>query len=184
MGERPANPETLDFEIVLAAAQAEHAWGARELWRRHSSHVRSYLRGRGSAEPDDATSEVFLTVFSTLGRFEGGEAEFRSYLFTLAHRRLVDELRRRSVRGVTAEWTAETDARSVPSAEDDAIRAGGDADALALIESLPEAQREVLMLRIVGDLTIEQVAEIVGRRVGAVKALQRRGLEALRKKIA
>jgi RNA polymerase sigma factor (sigma-70 family) len=181
--ERPSHPEILDFDIVLAAAKKSRAWASRELWSRYSGQVAGYARAKGSSEPDDLTSEVFLTIFSSLASFVGGEPDFRAYLFTIAHRRLVDELRRRSVRSGTIEWSPERDARSVASAEDDAMRSLGDLDTIAMIEALPEAQREVLMLRIVGDLTIEQVAVVVARPVGAVKALQRRALESMRKKI-
>jgi RNA polymerase sigma-70 factor (ECF subfamily) len=52
---------------------------------------------------------------------------------------------------------------------------------LATLDRLSAEQRDVLVLRIVGDLTVAQVAAVVGRSEGAVKALQRRGLEAVRR---
>ena len=58
-------------------------------------------------EPEDLTSEVFLAVFDQLDRFRGGEAEFRTFVFTIAYRRLVDELRPRSNRGIHEEWDDE-----------------------------------------------------------------------------
>ncbi len=56
--------------------------------------VAGYLRLQGSAEPDDLTSDVFLGAFRNLDTFRGDEAGFRSWLFTIAHRRLLDERRR------------------------------------------------------------------------------------------
>ena len=53
-----------------------------------------------------------------------------------------------------------------------------------MLEALSEDQRAVLLLRVVGDLSIEEVAKAVGKRPGAVKALQRRGLEAIRRELA
>ena len=53
-----------------------------------------------------------------------------------------------------------------------------------LCARLAPDQRDVLLLRLVGDLTIEQVSQSVGKSVGAVKALQRRGLDAIRRIIA
>lgn len=57
--------------------------------------MRGYLRARTSAETDDLVSEVFTSVFTGLDRFSGGESDFRGWLFTIAQRRVVDELRAR-----------------------------------------------------------------------------------------
>jgi RNA polymerase sigma factor (sigma-70 family) len=122
-------------------------------------------------------------VHSKLPSFVGDERAFKAFVFTVAHRRLVDELRTRSRRGLHVEWTSEKDPRQSSSAEHDALRSLGDTDARTLLDGLSDDQREVLVLRIFADLTIEQIAEVLGKRPGAVKALQRRGLEALRKKL-
>jgi len=170
------------FERVLLAAKAGAPWASAELWNAHAGAVAGFLRARGSAEPDDLTSEVFLAVFDGLDRFEGGAAEFRTFVFTIAYRRLVDELRRRARHAPNAEWVDEADPRRAASAEDEAIGRIGDAAARAMLDGLPRDQRDVMVLRIIGDLTVEQVAEVLGKRGGAVKALQRRALTALRKK--
>jgi RNA polymerase sigma factor (sigma-70 family) len=175
--------EAVSFEDVLAAAQAAAPWACTKLWATWSPRVASYLRFRGSSDPEDLTSEVFLTVFSKLPSFVGDERAFKAFVFTIAHRRLVDELRARSRRGTHVEWTSEEDPRHASSAEHDALRSLGDTDARTLLDGLSGDQREVLVLRIFGDLTIEQIADILGKRPGAVKALQRRGLEALRRKL-
>lgn len=170
------------FETVLLAAKAGAPWASAELWNAHAGAVAGFLRARGSAEPDDLTSEVFLAVFDGLDRFEGGAAEFRAFVFTIAYRRLVDELRRRARQAPSEEWADELDPRRAASAEDEALGRIGDAAALATLDGLPPDQRDVMVLRIIGDLTVEQVAAVLGKRAGAVKALQRRALTALRKK--
>lgn len=175
--------EDVPFDEVLVAARAAAPWACTEIWTRWSPRVASYLRSRGSTAPEDLTSEVFLTVFSKLGSFVGDEAAFKAFVFTVAHRRLVDEMRSRSRRGVHVEWTSEDDPRRSTSAEHEALRNLGDVDARALLDGLTGDQREVLVLRVFADLTIEQIAEVIGKRPGAVKALQRRGLEVLRKKL-
>lgn len=172
------------FESKLLAAQHGAAWAFTSLWNEYAPAVAAFLRARGSREPDDLTSEVFLAVFDSIQKFRGGQAEFRSFVFSIAYRRLVDELRMRARRGIHDEWSPEADARRSPSAEDDAHTRLGDASALRLLDILPPDQRDVMVLRIVADLTIEQVAEVLGKREGAVKALQRRALENLRKKVA
>lgn len=172
------------FETVLAAAQSGAAWATTTLWREYAPSVAGFARGRGSRDPDDLASEVFLTVFDTLTTFVGSESQFRSYIFSIAYRRLVDELRQRARRGEMVEWHPEHDARSTQSAEDVAGRRSSDAAVLAMLDGLPEDQRNVMVLRIVSDLTVEQIAEVLGKKPGAVKALQRRALDGLRKKVS
>jgi RNA polymerase sigma-70 factor (ECF subfamily) len=172
-----------NFDSILAAAQHGAPWASTLLWVQFSPGVAAFLAARGSSEPEDLTSEVFLAVLTALPEFRGGEEAFRSYVFSIAYRRLVDELRKRSRRGVHEEWLSETDPRTSPSAESRAVERIGDSNALALLDRLPEPQRDVMVLRVVADLTIEQVAVVLGKKADAVKALQRRALESLRKKI-
>src|SRR5215210_8399760 len=88
----------LAFDDVLAAAQAGAAWAFEVLYRDLSPVVTGYLRLHGAAEPDDLASETFLGVFTGLAAFHGDEAALRSWVFTIAHRRLIDDWRRRSRR--------------------------------------------------------------------------------------
>ena len=169
---------------MLLAAQSGASWACTNLWIDYAPAVMGFLRARGSREPEDLTSEVFLAVFDSLDRFIGNEQQFRTFVFAIAYRRLVDELRRRSSRGVQVEWDDDADPRRSMSAEQEAIGNLSDASVRALLDGLPPDQRDVMVLRIIGDLTVEQVAEIVGKRPGAVKALQRRALGSLRKKFA
>jgi RNA polymerase sigma factor (sigma-70 family) len=171
------------FDEVLNAARAGAPWAFERLYTDLAPAVAGYLRLQSAAEPEDLTSEAFLGVFARLSSFQGTEQKFRSWVFTIAHRRLIDE-RRRAVRN-----------RSTPTASNEILdRIGGDTeqDALAVIGSrrvyelcaeLSDDQREVLILRIVGDLTVEQVSLIVDKSVGAVKALQRRALTSLRRRV-
>lgn len=171
------------FTSVIVAARAGAPWACRELWQQHAPAVSAFLTARGSREPDDLTSEVFLTVFDRLESFEGDAAAFRSFVFSVAYRRLVDEWRMRSRRGETVELIAEQDPRRASSAEEEATRRLGDDAALRLLDALPDDQRDVMVLRIVADLTVEQVAQILSKTPGAVKALQRRALARLSKDI-
>jgi RNA polymerase sigma factor (sigma-70 family) len=172
------------FDGILAAAQAGAGWAFSAIWTEYAPAVAAFARARGSREPDDLASDVFLALFEHLPGFVGNESQLRSFLFSIAYRRLVDEHRRRGRRGETDQWSEELDERQSPSAEDEAIEQLGGESTLSLLDELPTDQRNVMMLRIFGDLTIEQIAEIVGKREGAVKALQRRALESLRKKVS
>ena len=127
---------------------------------------------------------MFLAVFDRLPQFVGNESQFRSFVFSVAYRRLVDEFRTRARRGESEEWTAERDPKSSPSAEDDVIDRLADDTTPSLLNALPADQRDVMVLRIIADLTVDQIATVIGKRSGAVKALQRSALERLRKKVS
>jgi RNA polymerase sigma-70 factor (ECF subfamily) len=166
------------FRSVLAAAQSGAGWALERLWADLAPSVAGYFRVQGALEPDDLTSEVFVGVFGGVGRFSGGEGEFRSWVFTIAYHRLTDE-RRRLARQPRMELMSD-DRGDGGDVEDDVVRRLATERVRAWCARLSPDQRDVLLLRLVGGLTIEQVAAAVGKSRGAVKALQRRGLVALR----
>jgi RNA polymerase sigma factor (sigma-70 family) len=170
----------LPFDDVLAAAQAGAAWAFEVLYRDLAPAVTGYLRLHGAAEPDDLASETFIGVLTGLSGFRGDEDALRAWVFTIAHRRLVDDWRRRGRRPQVADDDAALQERPGGDAEDDALARIGADDVHRLCGTLPPDQRAVLLLRILADLTVEQVAQVMGRSVGSVKALQRRGLRGLR----
>jgi RNA polymerase sigma-70 factor (ECF subfamily) len=171
------------LEQVLPAARAGQAWALRVLYDDLAPRVHGYLRARGAAEPEDLTSEVFLAVFPRLATVTGGAAGLRTLVFSVAHARLVDDLRRQTRRGPTVAYDQQEDRRPARSAEDEALDHLGTERVRALLAALPDDQRDVLLLRIISDLTVEQVAQVIGRSSGAVKQLQRRGLLALRARL-
>ena len=172
-----------ELEGVFASAQQGRPEALRALYEELAPRVHGYLRARGAQEPEDLTSEVFLTVFSRLGTVTGGAAGLRTLLFSVAHARLVDDLRRRSRRGDAVPYEDWQDDRTAASPEDEAVDRVRTTEVRALLGELPADQRDVLLLRIVADLSLEQTAEAIGRSAGAVKQLQRRGLAALRARI-
>ena len=171
------------FDDVLAAAQAGAGWAFEVLYRDLSPVVTGYLRLHGAAEPDDLASETFLSVFTGLAGFSGDEDDLRSWVFTIAHRRLIDDWRRRSRRPQVTDEPGDLTTLLGGDVEDDVLVRAGTQDVHRMCSELPDDQRSVLLLRILADLTIEQVASVMGRSVGATKALQRRGLRTLRDRI-
>src|SRR3712207_4973950 len=169
------------FDDVLAAAQAGAAWAFEELYRDLSPAVTGYLRLHGAVDADDLASDTFLAVFRGLGGFSGDEAALRSWVFTIAHRRVGDEWRRRSRRPQLAD-DADDALPDAPggNVEDDVLVRLGTEAVHRMCAELPADQRSVLLLRVLADLTVEQVADVMGRSAGSVKALQRRGLRTLR----
>lgn len=172
-----------DFDGVLSRARSGAGEAFTLLYGDLSRPVAAYVRAQGVREVEDVTSEVFLAVFSGLSGFTGDQAHFRSWVFTIAHRRVMDHWRRRARTVPQVPYEPAEDDRAVGSAEAEAMDVLGHQRVLALLGRLTGEQQEVLVLRVVADLTVEQVAEVVGRSEGAVKALQRRGLATLRKMI-
>ena len=109
----------------------------------------------------------------------GGAAGLRTFIFSVAHARFVDETRARARRPFEASYDPDLDARTAPSAESTAL-AGAQPHLAQALSQLNEDQRSVVTLRILGDLTLDQTAEVLGKSTGAVKQLQRRALLTLR----
>jgi RNA polymerase sigma factor (sigma-70 family) len=170
-----------DLDVLVDAARAGGDWAFARLWEELSPAVAGYLRARSVAEVDDVTSEVFLAAFQGISSFEGNGVRFRSWLFTIAHHRGVDSLRRHIRSGREIEYIEGSDERTVCSAEDTALGNARSTETRALLNHLTAEQREVLVLRFVADLSLEEVAAITGRKIGAVKQLQRRGIAGLRR---
>lgn len=167
------------FDLVLAAAQADAPWAYERLYRSLSPSICGYLRIQGAADPEDLTSEVFLGAFRGIRSFAGDEDQFRSWVFTIAHRRLTDERRARSCRPAMADaavgdWAA-------GDVEEEALRRLSAERVRTLCAGLAPGQADVLLLRLISGLTVEAIAGVLDKSPGAVKALQRRGLCALRK---
>ena len=171
------------FDSVLSAARAGADWAWERLYADLAGSVIGYLRVHGAADPEDVAGEVFLQVVRDLPRFSpstgDAQRDFRAWVFTIVHRRLQDERRRRARK--PAQPTDPADlveaGGAAPDAGAEAMEGVDRARVLELLGDLPPDQRSVLLLRILGDMTIDEIAAAVGKRPGAVKALQRRGLK-------
>jgi RNA polymerase sigma factor (sigma-70 family) len=156
------------------------------MYRDFSPMVLRYLKAHGAREPEDVLGEVFVQVVRNLSGFEGDERDFRAWVFAIARSRLIDEWRhheRRPVECASNDVLA-TAAGPGGDAEDDALCRLTDTRVRAILEGLSCDQRDVLFLRLFAGLTVEQVAGVVGKRPGAVKALQARGLAAIQRALA
>jgi RNA polymerase sigma factor (sigma-70 family) len=174
---RPGNP---DLEADLAAALMGSTEAFERIYRALAGPVAGYLRLHGVADVEGLANEVMAQVHRNLGRFDGDGPSFRSWVFTIAHHRMVDERRRASRRPAPADGELPESA-AVGDAELDALDLLGDERVQQLLSVLSTDQRAVLLLRVVADLSVEDVAEALGKRPGAIKALQHRALAALRR---
>ena len=175
----------LGFDRVLAAARRgdEPAWTS--LYLDLAPVLTGYLTGQRCPSPEDVTSETLYQVVRDLHRFDGEETAFRSWVFTIAHHRMIDARRYASVRPTdpAADEFLQRHGRS-DSFEDHTV-ASLDVSVLdhLLAVTTPD-QRDVVLLRYVADLSLHEAAEVLGKEYNAVKALHRRALDALREHVA
>ena len=151
-----------------------------ELWRTHQASLLRYLRARRMASPEDVASQVWIDVARSIERFEGGADDFRRWLFTIAHRRSVDDVRR-AVRQADVP-VARVECAVGADIEHDRIDALE--RAIEMVSSLPADQAEAVMLRVVNDMSITDVAGVMGVSEGNVRVLVHRGVLRLRRRLS
>jgi RNA polymerase sigma-70 factor (ECF subfamily) len=178
-GNAPEVPCFQAVHEVIQRARAGDADALGALWRAYHHLVLRYLRGRATPDPDDVATAVWIDVARSISRFDGDAEDFRRWLFTIAARRRVDALRR-TVRRAAADARFAGRADPAPTdPADEAQRAAGVERVLRLVGRLPDDQAEAVLLRVLGDLSVTDVAAIMGRREGHVRVLVHRGLTKL-----
>lgn len=179
----PATRHSLgdQFLGILTAAQEGGDWAVAILYRSLQPAVVSYLRSRAGDDAEDLAAETWLAVARGLRVFSGDEAAFRSWVFTIAHRRLVDHHRSGSRR--REESVSHEELAALPAGDDPVRRVldglAGDRAVARINQLLPPDQAEVVLLRVVGGFSTEEVARITGRRPGTLRVLQHRALRRL-----
>ena len=166
--------------LVRRAQQGEHEAFAR-LYEEHFDKIYRYaaLRIGDKMEAEDMTQQVFLNALQSISSFKWKGIPFSAWLFRIAHNLVVDYLRKKVKHAV-----APLDESLVSSGSDPqlAVEQKLDIEQLLLAtKRLTEAQREVISLRFAGGLPVAQVARVMGKSQGAVKALQHSAIIALRK---
>jgi RNA polymerase sigma-70 factor (ECF subfamily) len=173
------------FDSVLDAAKLGADWAWSALYGEIAGPVIGFFRCRGVADPEEAAGDVFFELARGLTEFEGSEESFRTFVFVVAYKRLLVENRystRRSrtvladraldhLRADVEVMGAVVDATEIP---DEVRRA---------FEMLTPDQRDVLTLRVVAGLSVDQVAEVLNRGAKAVSDLQRQGMGRVRGQI-
>jgi RNA polymerase sigma-70 factor (ECF subfamily) len=181
MQRSPGALDELSFPGVLASAQAGEAWGAETLFRDLQPRVLRFLRSTEPRAADDLAGEIWLAMAKGIRAFEGDLAGFRAWVFSIARRRLADH-RRTAVRHATDPTDGEVFARrdALVDTAEQAIDGMSAQAAVDLITAhLPAEQAEVLVLRVVAELDVHHVAEVMGRNANWVRVTQHRALRRL-----
>lgn len=172
-----------DFEKVLDAARAGEEWAAAVLFDALQPSLMRYLRWAEPGAADDLAGETWLAVAERIQDFTGDEPALRAWVFSVARRRLADH-RRRAARRRT-QSVAPQDLNEVPGGEDPAdlvLEVLSAQQAIDhLVATLSPGQAEVLVLRVVARLSVEDVAQMLGKRPGTVRVIEHRALRRLRR---
>ena len=171
--------------VIRAQTGDREAFAA--IYTRYFDRVYAYLRValNDAAEAEDATQKVFMSVLESLPAYELREGRpFRAWLFRIARNRALDH--HRAGGRVSPEDPTELDRRLEAEDKTDlrALTWTSDEDLLLLIERLPEAQRQALMLRYVLGFSSAEIAEVMERSEPAVRQLNHRALDFLRIRLA
>lgn len=167
-------PPTADVATLDLAREGDRE-AISELWRIYQPQLLRVLHSRGRGAVDDVASQVWIDVGRSLARFSGDGTDFRRWLFTIARNRSIDSARRRGSR----ELTLDTVDESAQAHFDDFESVGSLERALAILQDLPSDQAEAVMLRVVHDMSVVDVAEVMDKSEGNVRVLVHRGLKQL-----
>lgn len=138
------------------------------LWRHFQPRMVRYL-AMFTNDPEDLSSEVWIKVATSIKSFQGDSKAFKGWIYTIARNSATDLARKKKREGVTSElhdgdWMGENSTM---------------VEVMDLIKKLPQEYAEIILLRVVADLGVNDVAEIVGKTPGNVRVLTHRGLKQL-----
>ncbi len=170
-----------DEESLVRRAKQQDQKAFGELYEEHFDRIYRYvaLRIGDKTEAEDMTQQVFLKALQSVSSFQWKGVPFAAWLFRIAHNQVVDYLRKKNKQ--TAILFDESLVRSDSNPQLLTERRLDIEQLLLATRRLTEAQREVISLRFASELPIAQVAKIMGKSQGAVKALQHSSIIALRK---
>ena len=168
-------------ESLVRRAQQHDPAALTQLYEENFDRIYRYivLKIGDRTEAEDMTQQVFINALKSISSFKWKGMPFSAWLYRIAHNQIVDYLRKRSRQA------------TVPINES---LAAGDSDPRQVAEQkveieqvvlatkkLTRSQQEVISLRFAGELSVAEVARVMGKSEGAVKALQHSAIVALRK---
>ena len=173
-----------DEESLVHRAQQRDEEAFAQLYEEYFDKIYRYvtLRVGNQMEAEDITQQVFVKTLQSISSFRWKGIPFSAWLFRIAHNQVVDYFRKKSKR-----ITEPLDSSLASSDSDPQLLTEQSLDIKQLVlatKQLTKAQSEVISLRFAGELSVSQVAEVMGKSQGAVKALQHSAIIALRKTLS
>lgn len=153
-----------------------------ELYETHFERIARYIAVRigNIDEAEDLASEVFVRALRSVERYKETGAPMEAWLFKIAHNLTVDHLRSRGRRPALVPLDEDAPLANRHNPDEDLERQEEIKQLQQAMEQLTDAQRQVLALRFGSDLSSEQVAEVMGKKPGAVREMQSAGIKKLR----
>lgn len=173
-----------DEKSLVSRAQKGDEEAFAQLYEEYFNKIYRYIviRIGDAMEAEDITQQVFLKALRSIGSFKWKGAPFSAWLYRIAHNQVVDYLRKKGRRTTVPLDGIQLAAESDPQEE---VEKGFDLQRLAsAMQHLTESQRAVISLRFTSDLSTVEVAKVLGKSQGAIKALQHSAVVALRKTMA
>lgn len=167
-------------QVLIRRAVKGEADAFTALYDHYVDRIYRFLKYRAPDDDtaEDLTSEVFLRAWDHLDGFDPGGAPFGAWLFRIARNLAIDHSRMRKPQ-VSLEDVPHREQEPAPPVEDRVAQRLDQEQFLMLLGELTEGQREVLHLKFVEGLETAEVARVMGKRPGAVRALQMRALQSL-----
>ena len=170
-----------DEESLVCRARQRDAEAFTQLYENYFDKIYRYvvLKIGNKTEAEDVTQQVFVNALQAMPSFRWRGLPFSAWLFRIAHNQVVDYLRKK-----TRQATIPLDKLVAVSDSNPQLTVERKLDIERLISAtrrLTKAQQEVISLRFASELSIAQVAKVMGKGQGAVKALQHAAIVALRK---
>ena len=180
----PAASDNGQIRDLVERAQLGDRSALEELYLIHFDRIYSYLHMSVGSRHDaeDLTTQTFVKMLESIGRFRWQSAPFSAWLFRIAHNLAMDHFRARR-RWQPEEEIPEPAGVEEDSAEEQALASIGDASLLELIARLSPEQRQVLTLKFVFRFSNGEAAAILDKTEGAVKSLQHRALATLHRHV-
>ena len=180
--ERGETNENGRIRGLVERAQRGDRAALEELYLIHFDRIYSYLHMSVGSRHDaeDLTTQTFVKMLESIGRFRWQAVPFSAWLFRIAHNLAMDHFRARR-RWQPEEEIPEPAGAEENSAEEQALASIGNASLLELVARLSPEQRQVLTLKFVFRFSNAEAAAILGKTEGAVKSLQHRALTSLQK---
>ncbi len=184
VGDLPKSDGTAHVRRLVDDAKRGDRKALEELYLLHFDRIYSYLQMSvgNHHDAEDLTTQTFVKMLESIGRFQWRSVPFSAWLFRIAHNLAMDHFR------ASRRWQPEDE---IPegiqgeetSAEEQALASLGQTSLLALIDRLSPEQRQVLTLKFVFRFSNAETAAILGKTEGAVKSLQHRALASLQKHV-
>ena len=172
--------KTSNDDALIRRAQALDSGALAELYDRHFDGIYRYLftRTRHQADAEDLTEQVFLRMVDSIQRYRPRGVAFSSWLYRIAHNLLVDRYRRAGREPV--ELTNQVRDRS-PHSDPAALAQNSElrGQLLSAIQRLTPEQQQVITMRFIDNLDVEEVARLTRRQPGAIHSMQHRALASL-----